>query len=116
MRAPVPLAWLPMLSVFEGDQVFSETALRKCGPYGAVVTGNLRRWARTVAFQRTVRDSEITMPSQSSAQCRESLERGHDSIDRGIVNAYFSKGQFGRGLRLWWRVLNGFDENLDDSH
>ena len=44
------------------------------------------------------------------------LEGRYDCVDRVILNAYFGSGQFGGGFRLWWRALNGSDENLDDTH
>src|SRR5258708_3047427 len=56
------------------------------------------------------------MPDQLSALYSEFLEGGYDCVDRVILNAYFSMGQSGGGLRVWWRELYGSDENLDDNH
>jgi hypothetical protein len=56
------------------------------------------------------------MPDQLSTLYSEFLEGGYDCVDRVILNAYFSKAQFGGGFRLWWRALYGSDENLDDNH
>ena len=35
---------------------------------------------------------------------------------RTILNAHFGMGQTGGGSRIWWRVLYGSDEKLDDTH
>lgn len=51
-----------------------------------------------------------------SALYSEFLEGGYDCVDRVVLNAYFSMGQTGGGFRMWWRELNGSDENLDDNH
>ncbi len=56
------------------------------------------------------------MPDQLSALYSEFLDGGYDCVDRVILNAYFSMGQSGGGLRVWWRELYGSDENLDDNH
>ncbi len=56
------------------------------------------------------------MPDQLSALYCEFLEGGYDCVDRVILNAYFSMGQSGGGLRTWWRELYGSDENLDENH
>jgi hypothetical protein len=45
------------------------------------------------------------MPDQLSALYSEFLDGGYDCVDRVILNAYFSMGQSGRGLRVWWREL-----------
>jgi hypothetical protein len=56
------------------------------------------------------------MPDQLSTIYSELLEGSYDCVDRVILNAYFGRGQFAGGFRLWWRALNGSDENLDDNH
>jgi hypothetical protein len=56
------------------------------------------------------------MPDQLSAVYKDLLEGSYDCVDRVILNAYFSMGQSGGGLRVWWRALYGSDENLDDNH
>src|SRR3989441_817523 len=56
------------------------------------------------------------MPDQLSTTYSDLLEGSYDCVDRVILNAYFGRGQFGAGFRLWWRALNGSDENLDDNH
>src|SRR6516164_1696788 len=56
------------------------------------------------------------MPDQLSALYSEFLDGGYDCVDRVILNAYFSMGQSGGGLRMWWRELYGSDEDLDDNH
>jgi hypothetical protein len=56
------------------------------------------------------------MPDQLSVLYSEFLDGGYDCVDRVILNAYFSMGQSGGGLRVWWRELYGSDEDLDDNH
>ena len=56
------------------------------------------------------------MPDQLSTLYRDLLEGSYDCVDRVVLNAYFSMGQSGGGLRTWWRALHGSDENLDDTH
>ena len=56
------------------------------------------------------------MPDQLSALYSEFLDGGYDCVDRVILNAYFSMGQSGGGLRVWWRELYGSDESLDENH
>ena len=40
----------------------------------------------------------------------------YDCVDRIVLNAYFLKGQYAGGMRVWWRALHGSDEDLDTSH
>jgi len=56
------------------------------------------------------------MPDQLSALYSDLLEGSYDCVDRVILNAYFTMGQSGGGLRVWWRALYGSDDNLDDNH
>jgi len=56
------------------------------------------------------------MPNQLSALYEDLLEGSYDCVDRVILNAYFSMGQFGGGFRTWWRALYGSDQDLDDTH
>jgi len=56
------------------------------------------------------------MPDQLSTLYNDLLEGSYDCVDRVILNAYFGRGQFGGGVRIWWRALHGSDENLDDHH
>jgi len=56
------------------------------------------------------------MPDQLSTLYNDLLEGSYDCVDRVILNAYFGRGQFGGGVRIWWRALHGSDENLDDNH
>jgi len=56
------------------------------------------------------------MPDQLSTLYSKLLEGSYDCVDRVVLNAYFSMGQTGGGLRVWWRALCGSDENLDDTH
>lgn len=44
------------------------------------------------------------------------LQGSYDCVDRVILNAYFTMGQSGGGLRTWWRALYGSDDNLDNHH
>jgi hypothetical protein len=56
------------------------------------------------------------MADQLSNLYKEFLEGGYDCVDRVVLNAYFSMGQSGGGLRVWWRALYGSDADLDDNH
>jgi hypothetical protein len=56
------------------------------------------------------------MPDQLSTLYSDLLEGSYDCVDRVVLNAYFGRGQFGGGFRIWWRALHGSDENLDDNH
>jgi hypothetical protein len=56
------------------------------------------------------------MPDQLSTLYSDLLEGSYDCVDRIVLNAYFSMGQTGGGLRVWWRALNGSDADLDDNH
>jgi len=40
----------------------------------------------------------------------------YDCPDRIVLNAYFRSGHIPGGFRLWWRQLQGNDEQLDDAH
>jgi hypothetical protein len=51
-----------------------------------------------------------------SAYYAELLEGRYDCVDRMVLNAYYSMGQTGGGLRCWWRELYGDDSKLDDKH
>jgi hypothetical protein len=55
------------------------------------------------------------MSDQLSSLYNELLEGSYDCVDRVILNAYFSMGQSGGGLRVWWHAPYGSDENLDDK-
>lgn len=58
----------------------------------------------------------LNMPDQLSTLYSDLLEGSYDCVDRVVLNAYFGRGQFGGGFRIWWRALHGSDENLDDNH
>ena len=46
----------------------------------------------------------------------EYLDQTYDCIDRIVLNAYNPFLQSGGGFRTWWRILNGSDDTLDDTH
>jgi hypothetical protein len=56
------------------------------------------------------------MPDQLSTLYSDLVEGSYDCVDRVILNAYFTMGQSGGGLRVWWRALCGSDDKLDDNH
>lgn len=56
------------------------------------------------------------MPDQLSALYEDLLKGSYDCVDRVVLNAYFTMGQSGGGLRTWWRALYGSDDNLDNNH
>lgn len=44
------------------------------------------------------------------------LDGSYDCVDRIVLNAYFQLGQTPGGFRIWWRQLNGSDDDLDNTH
>ncbi|MEW6425282.1 MAG: hypothetical protein AB1523_11160 [Bacillota bacterium] len=46
----------------------------------------------------------------------ELLDGTYDCVDRIIINGYYPMLHTAGGFRLWWRLLNGSDEQLDDTH
>jgi hypothetical protein len=56
------------------------------------------------------------MTDQFSDHYADLLEGQYDCVDRIVLNAYFPLGQRAGGFRTWWRLLNGGDETLDDTH
>ena len=44
------------------------------------------------------------------------MDGTYDCIDRIVLNAYFFMGQSPGGFSVWWRSLNGSDDDLDDTH
>jgi hypothetical protein len=55
-----------------------------------------------------------SMADQLSTLYGDLLQDSYDCVDRVILNAYFTMGQSGGGLRTWWRALYGSDDNLDN--
>lgn len=45
----------------------------------------------------------------------ELLEGRYDCLDRIVINAFYSLGQTGGGMRTWWRRLYGGDEHLTEE-
>lgn len=56
------------------------------------------------------------MTDDFSDYYKEYLDGTYDSVDRLVLNAYFSIGQTPGGFRVWWRNLYGSDNNLDKNH
>ena len=56
------------------------------------------------------------MNDKLSTRLAEFLTGSYDCVDRIVFNAYFQFGQAPAGFRLWWRQLEGSDENLDNNH
>jgi len=44
------------------------------------------------------------------------LSGSYDCVDRIVLNGYFRMGHDPGGFRVWWRVLTGSDETLDNAH
>ena len=44
------------------------------------------------------------------------LDGTYDCVDRIVLNAYFYLAQSNGGFRVWWRVLMGGDDDLDNTH
>jgi len=57
-----------------------------------------------------------SMADQLSTLYGDLLQGSYDCVDRVILNAYFTMGHSGGGLRTWWRALYGSDDNLDNHH
>jgi hypothetical protein len=58
----------------------------------------------------------MNTPDEFSTYYADLLEGSYDCVDRIVLNAYFPLGHSGGGLRSWWRLLRGSDDDLDDSH
>lgn len=56
------------------------------------------------------------MDDQLSIRVADLLTGSYDCVDRIVFNAYFQFGQTPAGFRLWWRQLEGSDEELDNNH
>lgn len=56
------------------------------------------------------------MIDELSSRYTDFLDGTYECIDRIVLNAYFQFGQRPAGFRLWWRQLEGSDENLDNAH
>ena len=56
------------------------------------------------------------MNDKLSTRLADFLNGIYDCVDRIVFNAYFLFGQTPAGFRLWWRQLEGSDENLDNNH
>jgi hypothetical protein len=56
------------------------------------------------------------MPDRLSDRCEDLLTGSYDCVDRIVLNGYFRMGHNPGGFRLWWRMLSGSDETLDNTH
>jgi hypothetical protein len=56
------------------------------------------------------------MTDQFSESCSDLLDGQYDCVDRIVLNAYFPLAQGAGGFRTWWRLLNGSDNHLDNTH
>jgi hypothetical protein len=56
------------------------------------------------------------MVDEFSAYYTEFLDGVYDCVDRIVLNAYFQMGVTPGGFRTWWRLLEGSDQNLDNTH
>jgi hypothetical protein len=56
------------------------------------------------------------MKDQLSTRLADILNGSYDCVDRIVFNAYFQFGQTPAGFRLWWRQLEGSDDDLDNNH
>ncbi|MCX6082379.1 MAG: hypothetical protein NTW32_22870 [Chloroflexi bacterium] len=56
------------------------------------------------------------MDDKLSTQLDDYLYGNYDCVDRIVFNAYFQFGQTPAGFRLWWRQLEGSDDELDNNH
>jgi hypothetical protein len=58
----------------------------------------------------------VAMKDKLSTRLTDLLNGSYDCMDRIVFNAYFRFGQAPAGFRLWWRQLEGSEENLDNNH
>ena len=56
------------------------------------------------------------MNDKLSIRLENFLNGSYDCVDRIVFNAYFQFGQTPAGFRLWWRELEGSDDDLDNNH
>jgi hypothetical protein len=56
------------------------------------------------------------MNDKLSTRLADILNGSYDCVDRIVFNAYFQFGQTPAGFRLWWRQLEGSDDDLDNNH
>jgi hypothetical protein len=58
----------------------------------------------------------MNMPDEFSEYYSDYLDGTYDCADRIVLNGYFRFGCSPGGFRMWWRSLEGSDENLDNAH
>ena len=46
----------------------------------------------------------------------EILDGTYECVDRIVINGYYSPGYSGGGFRVFWRLLKGSDDDLDNNH
>ena len=56
------------------------------------------------------------MPDSLSDRYAELLTGSYDCVDRIVLNAFFRMGHGPGGFRVWWQVLTGSEETLDNTH
>ena len=56
------------------------------------------------------------MADQFTSHYQDLLEGRYDCVDRIVLNAYLPRCWDGGGFRHWWRLLDGSDERLDNTH
>jgi len=56
------------------------------------------------------------MPESLSERYGELLSGSYDCTDRIVLNAYFRMGHTPGGFRVWWGILTGSEETLDNTH
>src|SRR5262245_60237149 len=56
------------------------------------------------------------MADEFSERYADLVTGSYDCVDRIVLNAYFSLGRNPGGFRVWWRLLHGSDDRLDDTH
>src|SRR6202011_5779392 len=61
----------------------------------------------------------LNLPSMTdglSTLYQDLLGGSYDCVDRIVLNAYFRMGHDPSGVRVWWRVLTGSDETLENAY
>src|ERR1022692_5003474 len=100
-------------SAFQRTLCFVRDRARKSGP----LRGSWNIGRTFIPFLRAANLEKVMIANDSFSQYYgELLDGTYDCVDRIVLNAYFPLGCSPGGFRVWWRLLYGADDNLDDTH
>jgi len=74
------------------------------------------RLLSTGASSLTVPESVMSEMDAFAQQYADLLDATYDSVDRIVLNGYYSMASSPGGFRTWWRSLFGTDDNLNNAH